>query len=79
MKNIGNKIIELKDSQETDRKTICEQTGVHPNTIKKIEETSDGVLSKILTIFKAFGYNKAKLVIWKEKNGKKSNVTEMKL
>jgi len=73
---IGKKIIELKDSKGKDRKTICEGTEVHVNTIKKIEETNDGVLSKILKIFKLFGYNKAELHLYK-KGEKKSEVIKL--
>jgi hypothetical protein len=77
---IGEKLIEIKSKKKIERKAINEGTEIHLNTIKKIEDTGDGVLSKILTVFNYLGYNKAKLTIWKEApNGKKSGKCEINL
>ena len=54
--NLGEKIKELKAEQGVTRKEISEATNINVLTIKSIEETGNGNLARIKTIFKFLGF-----------------------
>ena len=63
-----------------DCKDLAKKSGIHRLTIKKMEDVNDGKLSYFKKIFKALGYNKMKIVLWKETpGGTKSKQVEIKV
>lgn len=77
---IGDTIKELKVEQKVKRDHIAESTGLHKNTIKKVEEENDGKLSVIKNILGSLGLNKMEIVAWKETpEGKKTKRTKIKV
>ena len=54
---IGDKIKALKAEHKVTRKEIADATKIDVLTIKSIEESNNGNLSRIKKIFKFFGYD----------------------
>lgn len=62
---VGNKIIQLKKEHKVTRKEISNATNIDVLTIKSIEESNNGNLSRIKKIFLFFGYD-AEIVLKKK-------------
>lgn len=62
---IGKKIKQLKEEHNVTRKEISDATKIDVLTIKSIEESDNGNLARIKTIFKFFGYD-AEVVLKKK-------------
>ncbi len=62
---IGKKIKQLKAEHKVTRKEISDATKIDVLTIKSIEESDNGNLSRIKKIFKFFGYE-AEIVLKKK-------------
>jgi len=54
---VGNKITQLKKEHKVTRKEISTATKIDVLTIKSIEESNNGNLSRIKKIFLFFGYD----------------------
>lgn len=77
---IGDQIKKEKAKKRIRRKELSSESGVYRLTIKKMEDDSDGRLSYFKKIFGVFGYNKMKIVFWKETpGGKKSKKIEIEI
>lgn len=62
---VGNKIKQLKKEHKVTRKEISKATKIDVLTIKSIEESNNGNLSRIKKIFLFFGYD-AEIVLKKK-------------